>query len=74
MTETTAELLQLRERNRNVALVLDSYAALERIYHEALTAMGYLAEALPPVSSTAIVSFSSIDVMPKHSATSATEQ
>ena len=58
MINLTAELQRLREQNPDVALILDTFAAIDQVHREALKAMVGTKEAVPSVKSSAYVTLS----------------
>lgn len=59
MNNLPAELQKLRESNRDVELVLDAYGELERVYLDALEAMGVSDRLDTDTMNTAEATFSS---------------
>ena len=58
MNNTTKELHRLREENPDVALILDVFVEIERVYREALEAMGITSKHTPEVRNSAEVTIS----------------
>jgi len=58
MANLTDELQRLREADRDLAFIMDTFAAIEHIYLESLGAIGYTSAATPGVRSSAEVMFS----------------
>lgn len=53
----TDELRQLRERDPDLALILDTFATIDQIYHQSLVAMGQENEDIPLVRNSTEVTF-----------------
>jgi len=58
MNILTKELLRLREDDPNVSLILNVFEEIERVYREALEAMGVTAKPQPEVRNSAEVTIS----------------
>jgi hypothetical protein len=58
MDTLTNELRRLREEDPDVALVLDVYGEIERVYHDTLEAMGVTGRYTPEVRNSAEVTVS----------------
>lgn len=58
MDSLTNELRQLREEEPDVALVFDVFGEIERVYREALEAMGLTSKHTPEVMNSAEVTIS----------------
>lgn len=58
MNSLTNELRQLREDNPDVAHVLDVFGEIERVYRDAMEAMGATGKSIPEVRNSAEVTLS----------------
>lgn len=58
MNSLTNELRRLREDDPDVALVLDVFGEIERVYHGTLEAMGVISQQTPEVMNSAEVTIS----------------
>ena len=58
MNSLTDELLRLRENDPDVALILDAFGEIERVYRDALEAMGVTSKHTPEVRNSADVTVS----------------
>ena len=58
MASLPMDLAGLRNSDPDVALILDSYAEIERVYQDALEAMGASGRQAPEVKNTAEVTIS----------------
>ena len=63
MTGLSDEIRTLRETDPDVALVLNTYDEIERVYHEALKAMGLTNEISMGVENSAEVTISFKDMI-----------
>lgn len=54
----TSELQRLREQNKDLALILDTFTAIDHAYRESLKAMGQVNGGTPVVKSSAEVTLS----------------
>ena len=56
--DITKELKQLRERDDDLALILDTFSAIDHAYRQSLMAMGQINEDIPAVKSSAEIMLS----------------
>lgn len=59
---TSDELFRLREENEDVALIFDTFTAIDRIYQESLRAMGFVSKERPLTQSSDSITLSTVHI------------